>query len=82
MSSKSAASIESKGHGPPITEVPSVRHGELDVVSADEESRAFYGSSVSDAYRLKSELVAAHLSEIGMGKQVASCYSPFSKMTC
>lgn len=69
MSSKSAASIDSKGHGSPGT-APSIRHGELDVVSADQENSEFYGSSVSDTYRLKSELVATHLAEIGMGKWV------------
>lgn len=37
---------------------------------ADEDSaiRDFYGSAVSQSYRLKSELVAEHLAKIGMGK--------------
>ena len=32
----------------------------------------FYSRSVSDSYRLKSELVSQHLAEIGMGKYVSS----------
>uniref|UniRef100_A0A093VLC4 Putative MFS-type transporter PB1E7.08c n=1 Tax=Talaromyces marneffei PM1 TaxID=1077442 RepID=A0A093VLC4_TALMA len=37
---------------------------------ADEDSaiRHFYGSAISQSYRLKSELVAEHLAKIGMGK--------------
>lgn len=37
---------------------------------ADEDSaiRDFYGSAISQSYRLKSELVAEHLAKIGMGK--------------
>lgn len=38
---------------------------------ADEEDSAirdFYGSAISQSYRLKSELVAEHLAKIGMGK--------------
>lgn len=50
-----------------LTREPSVGHGELGVVD-DQEVSDFYGSSVSDSYRLKSELVAHHLAEIGMGK--------------
>lgn len=46
---------------------PSVGNGQLGVVD-DQEVSDFYGNSVSDTYRLKSELVAQHLAEIGMGK--------------
>jgi hypothetical protein len=34
----------------------------------DADTDLFYGASVADSYRLKSELVAKHLSEIGFGK--------------
>ncbi|KAH8690655.1 major facilitator superfamily domain-containing protein [Talaromyces proteolyticus] len=34
----------------------------------DPEVSAFYRDSISEAYRLKSELVAQHLSQIGMGR--------------
>lgn len=37
-------------------------------VSDDPAIRDFYGDVVSEAYRLKSELVAQHLTDIGMGK--------------
>lgn len=50
-----------------LTREPSVGNGELGVVD-DQEVSDFYGSSISDSYRLKSELVAKHLAEIGMGK--------------
>ncbi|KAL1857587.1 hypothetical protein Daus18300_010227 [Diaporthe australafricana] len=50
-----------------LTREPSVGNGQLGVVD-DQEVSDFYGSSVSDTYRLKSELVAQHLAEIGMGK--------------
>ena len=45
---------------------PSVHRGDL----RDEDAaiRDFYGDAVSETYRLKSELVAEHLAEIGMGK--------------
>lgn len=49
------------------TKAPSLRQGDFDVVD-DQEASNFYGSSVSETYRLKSELVAQHLAEIGMGK--------------
>lgn len=40
------------------------------IVETEEDTfnRQFYGSGISDAYRMKSELVAHHISEIGMGK--------------
>lgn len=34
----------------------------------DGVNRKFYGDSISDAYRMKSELLARHINEIGMGK--------------
>lgn len=34
----------------------------------DKDSREFYGSSITDSYRLKSELVSKCLEEIGMGR--------------
>ena len=34
----------------------------------DKDNREFYGSSISDSYRLKSELVSKSLEEIGMGR--------------
>jgi hypothetical protein len=37
-------------------------------VSDDPAIRDFYGDAISEAYRMKSELVAQHLSDIGMGK--------------
>lgn len=63
----SAVSDDSKAKEVPLKE-PSLRHGDLDVVVDDQEASNFYGSSVSETYRLKSELVAHHLAEIGMGK--------------
>lgn len=72
MSSKSAASVDdTKGQGLPTATAatdPSIRHGQLDAVLGDKENSDFYGSSVTDTYRLKSELVALHLGQIGMGK--------------
>ena len=43
---------------------PSIRQGD----NEDPAIRDFYGGAVSEAYRLKSELVAQHLADIGMGK--------------
>jgi hypothetical protein len=36
--------------------------------SDDPAIRDFYGDAISIAYRMKSELVAQHLSDIGMGR--------------
>lgn len=36
----------------------------------DKENREFYGDSITDSYRLKSELVGKCLQEIGMGRLV------------
>lgn len=38
------------------------------IVSEDPAVRDFYGDAVSEAYRMKSELVSQHLADIGMGK--------------
>jgi hypothetical protein len=64
----SEISDDSKAKEVPM-KAPSLRHGDLGVVD-DQEASNFYGSSVSDTYRLKSELVAQHLAGIGMGKYV------------
>lgn len=59
------------GKGPqdlaPITTTNSLEPGET-VVIDDAVVREFYTGAVEDSYRLKSELVAQHLAEIGMGK--------------
>ena len=34
----------------------------------DKDNREFYGSSITDSYRLKSELVSRSFEEIGMGR--------------
>lgn len=46
---------------------PSLHHGSMGVTD-DAAIREFYGSAVSESYRLKSELVSEHLLSIGMGK--------------
>ncbi|KAK9421370.1 putative Major facilitator superfamily domain-containing protein [Seiridium unicorne] len=46
---------------------PSVHNGSMGV-DDDAAIRDFYGSAVSEAYRLKSEVVSEHLLSIGMGK--------------
>ncbi|KAF3037050.1 hypothetical protein E8E11_005406 [Didymella keratinophila] len=38
------------------------------IASEDPAVRDFYGDAVSEAYRMKSELVSQHLADIGMGK--------------
>lgn len=63
----SAASQGSKGKEAVPSQVPSLHQGDIEVVD-DQEVSDFYGSTVSETYRLKSELVAQHLAEIGMGK--------------
>ncbi|KPM41051.1 putative MFS-type transporter PB1E7.08c [Neonectria ditissima] len=50
-----------------LTTSNSIQRGESDVID-DAAVREFYGSAVDDSYRLKSELVSQHLTEIGMGK--------------
>jgi len=34
----------------------------------DKDNQEFYGSSITDSYRLKSELVSKSFEEIGMGR--------------
>jgi len=48
-----------------------VEEGRVDTLD-DKINRDFYGSSLSDTYRMKSELIAKHLQEIGMGRYVNS----------
>jgi hypothetical protein len=38
------------------------------LATGDAAIREFYGDSISGPYRMKSELVAQHLADIGMGK--------------
>lgn len=48
----------------------SVAVAQGDVVSEDPAIRDFYSDAVSEAYRMKSELVSQHLADIGMGRYV------------
>lgn len=50
-----------------VTKVPSARQGGLGLMD-DRDIAKFYGNSVTESYRLKSELIASHLADIGMGK--------------
>ncbi|KAJ4390985.1 hypothetical protein N0V93_004584 [Gnomoniopsis smithogilvyi] len=50
-----------------VTKPPSIHEGQLGLVD-DYEVSNFYGNSVTKSYRLKSELIANHMTEIGMGK--------------
>lgn len=50
---------------------PSMYEGQVKVLD-DQENRDFYGGSITDSYRLKSELVSACLEEIGMGRSVST----------
>lgn len=45
----------------------SMYEGQVKVID-DQENKDFYGGSITDSYRLKSELVSACLEEIGMGR--------------
>jgi len=47
---------------PPDTEVGTV----VDI--GDEGTRTFYGDSISDSYRMKSEIVNQCMEQIGMGR--------------
>lgn len=67
MSSDSEKGQSTKGQLTQVKTSNSIQPGET-VVVADAEVRDFYGGSVDDSYRLKSELVSQHLTEIGMGK--------------
>lgn len=61
---------DEKGHEPTAaTLAKSSSYGEGVVQAIDDPTvRDFYGNCLSDSYRLKSELVSKHLTEIGMGK--------------
>ncbi|KAL3477103.1 hypothetical protein BJX99DRAFT_246419 [Aspergillus californicus] len=48
-------------------EMPEEDIGKMEVID-DAEMEQFYGSSTTDAYRLKSELISQCMTEIGMGK--------------
>ncbi|KAL4735056.1 hypothetical protein BDV11DRAFT_212292 [Aspergillus similis] len=50
----------------PTDDVPPEDIGKIEVV--DTEMEQFYGSSTTDAYRLKSELVSQCMADIGMGR--------------
>lgn len=66
LSSDSVASDKMKNKGV-VIEVPSLRQGESGLVN-DPEISNFYGNSVTESYRLKSELISSHLTHIGMGR--------------
>jgi hypothetical protein len=53
----------------PTDNVPPDDIGKIEVVD-DAEMEQFYGSSTTDAYRLKSELVSQCMADIGMGRCV------------
>jgi hypothetical protein len=57
--------------GPAAHQVESYGEG-ITLKLDDKDNREFYGSSISDSYRLKSELVSKSLQEIGMGRSVPS----------
>ncbi|KAM0438099.1 hypothetical protein ACHAQK_006830 [Fusarium lateritium] len=70
MSLNNDNSAAEKAMGPKLQQsasASSVRDGELNIVE-DGAIRDFYGSAVNESYRLKSELVAEHLTGIGTGK--------------
>jgi hypothetical protein len=55
----------------PTDDVPPEDIGKIEVVD-DAEMEQFYGSSTTDAYRLKSELVSQCMADIEMGRCVKS----------
>ncbi|KAK4540025.1 hypothetical protein LTR36_009841 [Oleoguttula mirabilis] len=42
--------------------------GTIETLQDDDANRAFYGNSITDSYRLKSEIVSACMEKIGMGR--------------
>jgi hypothetical protein len=52
---------------PVDTRESSIHEGDIEKLD-DKENREFYGHSVSDSYRLKSELISKCFEEIGMGR--------------
>ncbi|OLN86859.1 putative MFS-type transporter PB1E7.08c 1 [Colletotrichum chlorophyti] len=69
MSAPSEKSVGKSATEQTLRQAPSgsVQHGDADSVT-DSALRDFYTGAVNQNYRLKSELVAKHLGEIGMGK--------------
>jgi len=57
------------------TPSPSVEEGKLTAID-DPQVEQFYGSSTTESYRLKSELVGKCLEEIGMGRSVIRIPEP------
>lgn len=55
----------------PVAAQPDHAYGSVEKID-DAANREFYGGSVSDSYRLKSELVSKCLEEIGMGRYDAA----------
>lgn len=53
--------------GQPLTRADSIAVAKIDAID-DSETKDFYGSSTTDSYRLKSEIVSKCMSEIGMGR--------------
>ncbi|CCT73135.1 related to synaptic vesicle transporter SV2 (major facilitator superfamily) [Fusarium fujikuroi IMI 58289] len=70
MASNNAEDIAEKATGAKLQQAPSAASYRLGDHKPVEDSavREFYGSAVNESYRLKSELVARHLSEIGTGR--------------
>ena len=52
----------------PIATADSYDIGSIEKFQDDARNREFYGGSVTDAYRLKSEIVNKCMEEIGMGR--------------
>jgi hypothetical protein len=67
---KSSAEKRSTSDASGVARPVSIHDGAVEVVD-DQAAREFYGNSVDEAYRLKSELVTKHLADIGMGKYVS-----------
>lgn len=66
MSEKSTNKDEVQLGMGPIETCPSVSKGQL--AKEDSALHGFYEAAVTERYLLKSELVAEHLNQIGMGK--------------
>jgi hypothetical protein len=61
------ADVESAPADGSLEPIESIKAG-LTESYEDKTNKAFYGGSVSDSYRLKSELVGRAMEEIGMGR--------------
>lgn len=69
MSAKGEKTVDDKSIEPQLAasrSPASICQG--DINNEDPAIRDFYGDAISETYRLKSELVAQHLADIGMGK--------------